>query len=219
MADLLVAFSLVACSLLALFFGLVFYLYHVHSKLDHIPSPPRSNFFTGNLTEIRKRRIEQGKNVHQTLAEWSTEYRPIFVIWFFHVPLAVVGDADVVREILVVKNLPKDPFGYGRFQYVFGQRFLGRGLFTDLDSLTWEIKRRAFNPAFNRNKLLNDLPTMNACCENFLRRLKDLADGRTEVAMADEFLVVTLDTIVKVILEIACIIYHKIPWQIDNQFG
>ena len=188
----------IGCFLLALFLGFVFYLYSVHSKFDHIPGPTRSSFFMGNLMDIRKKRVNEGKNIHQTLAEWSTEYRPIFVIWFVHIPLAVVSDANIVREVLAVKNLPKDPFGYERMQYVFGQRFLGRGLFTDLNRATWESKRRTLNPAFNRNKLFNDLKTMNSCCENFIHRLENLADGKTEVSMADEFLVIALETLVKV---------------------
>lgn len=201
MADLFITLSVIVklavCFFLALFFGFVFYVYNLHSKYSHIPGPPRSNFFFGNLLQIRKRRIEQGKNIHQSLAEWATEYRPVLVIWFFHIPLAVVSDADFVRQVLVVKDLPKDPFGYKRFQYVFGQRFLGRGLLTDLDRLTWESKRRALAPAFHRNKLINLLPTINSRCESFLQRLEDLADGKTEVAMADEISVFTLDSLLK----------------------
>ena len=191
--------KLVLFCLIILLLGFTFYVYYVHYKLSHIPGPPRDNFFFGNLLEIRRRRLVHGKNIHQTLADWSIEYRPIFVIWFFHVPLTVISDADAVREVLVVKNLPKDYFGYKRFQYVYGQRFLGNGLFSDLDRLTWETKRRTFAPLFYRNKLLNDgFPTMNACCDNFLRRLENYADGKTEISLADEFLQVTLETILKV---------------------
>ena len=182
-----------------LFLAFTVYIYYMHNRLSHIQGPPRSNFFLGNLLEIRRRRLVDGKNIHQTLADWSTEYRPIFVIWFFHVPLTVVSDADVVREVLVVKNLPKDYFGYKRFQYVYGQRFLGNGLFSDLNLLTWETKRRTFAPLFHRNKLINEgFPTMNECCDNFLNRLEKYADGKTEISLADEFLLVTLETILKV---------------------
>ncbi|XP_028403528.1 cholesterol 24-hydroxylase-like [Dendronephthya gigantea] len=183
--------------LIALFLGFTLYIYYMHYKLSHIPGPPRGNFFFGNLLEIRRRRLVEGKNIHQTLADWSTEYRPVFVIWFFHVPLTVVSDADVVRDVLVVKNLPKDHFGYARFQFVYGQRFLGYGLFTDLNRLTWEAKRRTFTPLFHQKKVYEAFPTLNACCENFLERLETYADGKTEISLADEFLLVTLETILK----------------------
>lgn len=174
------------------------YIYYMHCKFSHIQGPPRSNFFLGNLLEIRRRRLVEGKNIHQTLADWSTEYRPIFIIWFFHRPLAIVSDADVVRDVLVVKNLPKDYFGYKRFQYVYGQRFLGSGLFSDLNLLTWERKRRTFAPLFHQSKMFDGFPTLNACCDKFLRRLEKYADGNTEISLADEFLLVTLETILKV---------------------
>ena len=191
--------KLVLLCLVVFFLAYTLYVHYMHYRLSHIEGPPRSNFFLGNLLEIRRRRLVDGKNIHQTLADWSIEYRPIFVIWFFHVPLTVISDADVVRDVLVVKNLPKDHFGYKRFQYVYGQRFLGSGLFSDLNLFTWETKRRTFAPLFHRNKLFEaSFPTLNACCDNFLSRLEQYADGKTEISLADEFLVVTLETILKV---------------------
>ena len=192
-----VVIKLVLVCLIVFFFAFALYVYYMHYRLSHIQGPPRTNFFLGNLLEIRKRRLVDGKNIHQTLADWSIQYRPIFVIWFFHVPLTVVSDADVVRDVLVVKNLPKDHFGYTRFQYVYGQRFLGSGLFSDLNPLTWETKRRTFAPLFHRKNLLDTFPVLNACCDNFLSRLEHYADGKTEISLADEFLLVTLETILK----------------------
>lgn len=202
MADLWIMLGLVIkltlFCLIVLFLAFSLYVYYMHYKLSHIEGPPRGNFFLGNLVEIRRRRLVDGNNIHQTLADWSIEYRPMFVIWFFHVPLIVISDADIARQVLVVKNLPKDHFGYKRFQYVYGQRFLGSGLFSDLNRLTWETKRRTFTPLFHRNKLFDGFPTLNSCCDNFLSRLEKYADGKTEISLADEFLLVTLETILKV---------------------
>lgn len=184
--------------LIVLLLVFALYVYYMHYKFSHIPGPPRGNFFFGNLLEIRRRRLVEGKNIHQTLADWSIEYRPIFVIWFFHVPLTVVSDANVVRDVLVVKNLPKDHFGYERFQFVYGQRFLGYGLFSDLNLLTWEAKRRTFTPLFHQKNVFEAFPTLNACCDNFLKRLEKYADNKTEISLADELLMVTLETILKV---------------------
>lgn len=199
--------KLVLCCPIVLFFGFALYVYYMHCKLSHIPGPPRSNFFLGNLLEIRKRRLVEGKNIHQTLADWSVEYRPIFVIWFFHVPLTVVSDADIVREVLVVKNLPKDRFGYKRFQFVYGERFLGSGLFSDLNSLSWETKRLTLAPLFHRNKLFNGFATINSCCDKFLSRLEKYADGKTEISLADEFLQLNLETILKVNMSVFIIYF------------
>ena len=193
-----VVVKLALACLLVLFLAFASYVYYMHQRLSHIQGPPRGNFFLGNLLEIRRRRLVDGKNIHQTLADWSIHYRPIFVIWFFHVPLTVVSDANVVRDVLVVKNLPKDHFGYKRFQYVYGQRFLGSGLFSDLNLLTWEKKRRTFAPLFHRKTLFEAFPLLNACCDNFLTRLEQYADGKTEISLADELLLVTLETILKV---------------------
>ena len=75
---------------------------------------------------------------------------------------------------------------------------MGKGLVSETDHGKWKSKRLPINPAFH-SKYLNELmEQFNLSCDVFLARLTGLADGKTEVKIADEFNRITLDLIGKV---------------------
>ena len=137
-------------------------------------------------------------NGFQVLRHLVQEHGPVMIIWIFHIPLVYVSDADIVKKVLVTSNFPKDAWSYERLGYLFGERFMGKGLVTETNHEKWKNKRLAVNQAFHRKYLKELLTQFNSSCDVFLARLTDLADGKTEVKMADEFNRITLDIIGRV---------------------
>ena len=185
------AFTLVLC--------FIVYLHHKHKTLDHIPGPKRESFFWGNAQQIQ--RLKEGDKLKGGVAVSSQlchQYGPVTLIWIFHIPLVFVTDPDLIKEVLITSNFPKDAWSYDKLGYVFGERFMGKGLVSETDHERWKIKRLALNPAFHRKFLKDLIVEFNNSCDAFLAKLSDLADGKTEVRMADEFNRITLDIIGKV---------------------
>ena len=193
----LAAFTLIFCFLV--------FLHHKHKTLDHIPGPKRDGFFWGNVKTMQRLKEAHGfSSGVQVLNLLSQEYGPVMVVWLFHLPIVYVTDADLVKKVLITSNFPKDSWSYDKLGYVFGERFLGKGLVTETDHEKWKIKRLALNPAFHRKYLKELMEQFNSNCDVFLSRLTELADGQTEVLMADEFNRVTLDIIGKVSESVMC---------------
>ena len=187
----LAAFTLVFC--------FVVFLHHKHKTLDHIPGPKRDGFFWGNVKGMQSLKEAHGLSSGvQVLNLLSQEYGPVMVVWLFHLPIVYVTDADLVKKVLITCNFPKDSWSYDKLGYVLGERFMGKGLVSETDHEKWKIKRLALNPAFHRKYLKELMEQFNASCDVFLSKLTELADGQTEVLMADEFNRITLDIIGKV---------------------
>lgn len=113
-------------------------------------------------------------------------------------PIVVLVDPDMAKKALITLNLPKASRIYFKIASVFGQRTLGRGVLTEINHETWHHKRVMLNPAFHRKYLMNLMESFNSVAEEFLGKLREKADGKTPVRMADEFAKVTLDIIGKV---------------------
>ena len=190
MCSCLASFTLVLC--------FIVHLHHKHKKLDHIPGPKRDGFFWGNVRGIQRLKDKHGYNGVQVLNLLAQEHGPVMVIWLFHLPIVYVTDADLAKKVLITSNYPKDAWSYDKLAYIFGERFLGKGLVTETDHENWKVKRLALNPAFQKHYLKGLIYQFNACCDAFLQRLTHLADGKTEVLLADEFNKITLDIIAKV---------------------
>lgn len=185
------AFTLVFCFLV--------YLHHKHKTLDHIPGPKRDGFLWGNIKTIERLKEEHGfSSGFEVFKFLSQEYGPVMIVWIFHIPFVYVSDPELVKKVLITSNLPKDAWSYDKLGYLFRERFMGRGLVSETDHDKWKAKRLAVNPAFHRKYLKELMAQFNASCDAFLARLTELADGQTEVKMADEFNRITLDIIGKV---------------------
>ncbi|XP_068689860.1 cholesterol 24-hydroxylase-like [Montipora foliosa] len=201
MAMAAILYFLLVCMCLASFtlvFCFVVHLHHKHKKLDHIPGPKRDGFFWGNVKGIQRLKEKHGYSGVQVLNLLAQEYGPVMVVWLFHLPIIYVSEADLAKKVLITCNYPKDAWSYNKLAYVFGERFLGKGLVTETDHEKWKVKRLSLNPAFHKTYLKELTEQFNASCDVFLEKLTELADGKTEVLMADEFNKITLDIIAKV---------------------
>ena len=202
MALTVLVFALVAlASLLSLVFvSFSSYVFYQHWRYRHIPGPPRDGFFIGNIPSIRKEKKRvPGRGMNAIWFDWYHKFGSVYVMWVYHVPVVVLSDPDTAKEALVTLNLPKAYRVYSLVSYVFGQRGAGQGILTEVDHETWRRKRAMLNPAFHRKYLMNLMDAFNSVGDEFLKKLGQLADGKTPVRMADEFARVTLDIIGKVI--------------------
>ncbi|PFX33651.1 Cholesterol 24-hydroxylase [Stylophora pistillata] len=126
----------------------------------------------------------------------------MFVFWFFHRPVVIITDAQLVKEVLITKNLPKDKFGYSHLALLFGERMLGQGLLSEVSEEEWHWKRATLDPGFYRPSIVGMMESFNMTCDSFLQRLETLADGKAEVSMAEELVRINLDVIAKVAFDL-----------------
>lgn len=194
--------SVTICAAIIIFVGLVIYLLYVHAKYDHLPGPKRGGFFTGNMALVYEKRTKLNLTIHQIWAELALQHSPMFVFWFFHRPVVIVTDAQLVKEVLITKNLPRDKFGYSHLASLFGERMLGQGLLSEVSEEEWRWKRATLDPGFYRPSIVGMIDNFNTTCDSFLQRLESLADGKAEVSMAEELVRINLDLIAKVAFDL-----------------
>ena len=190
-------FALISLIVL-IFLVILVYLCHKHAKYDQLPGPKREGFFSGNMKMVHEQRNRRGITIHQIWTELAAYYSPMFVFWFYHRPVIIITDAELVKEVLVTKNLPRDEFGYSHLSSLFGERMLGAGLLSEVSEEVWHIKRTTLEPGFHRPNLMTMMDNFNSICDSFLQRLECMADDKTLVSMAEELVRVNLDVIAKV---------------------
>ncbi|XP_038072893.1 cholesterol 24-hydroxylase-like isoform X2 [Patiria miniata] len=193
---MLVVITLVACIglLLAAF---VLFVHYQHLKYAHIPSPPRRGFFNGHMDLISSYK-KRNMAIAEAFADIMRECGPVFHIFFYFSPMVVVLESDFVKDILCTSTHQKPSSIYRIFVRVFGTRFLGSGIAADTNPVTHDAKRALLNPAFHRKYLQGMMRQFNAGADVLIDKLSHKADGKTKVAMLDEFNRTTLDVIAKV---------------------
>ncbi|XP_022793241.1 cholesterol 24-hydroxylase-like isoform X2 [Stylophora pistillata] len=172
------------------------YLVYKRNKFLHIPSPPMSSFFKGHADQISAMR-HTGYPTDQKFLEWHIEYGRTLVVWFWHIPVLLVVDPELIKDVLVVKCQPKDAMSYEILGSLFGQRFLGCGLVTNLDHGSWKKRRAIMHPAFHRKSLKDLMGSFNSSADLLLEHLCTMADGQTEIQMFNQFTKAALDVICK----------------------
>ncbi|XP_058947427.2 cholesterol 24-hydroxylase [Pocillopora verrucosa] len=173
------------------------YIAHLRRKFAHIPSAPLTSFFSGHTKDVIACR-DAGNPIHSLFLQWHIEYGAIFVCWFMHFPFIVITDPEMVKDILVTSNLPKHFLAYSALGYLFGQRFLGNGLATNVNNEVWKQRRGLMNPAFHRKYLKDLMSSFNATADLLISHLGKMADGKTEVCILEQFGHAALDIICKV---------------------
>lgn len=182
---------------LVVFLVCVLLLWYQHQRYDHLPGPKRTSFFCGNISDLTG---AKGRLWCDVVLDYALVHGPVFVWWYFYSPVVVISSPELIKHGLISLNLPKEPASYNKIAYLFGRyRFLGSGLFTQLDHDRWKEQRLWVNPAFHRGYLKDLVPQFNAAADALVIRLMKLANGKTVVNMADEFQKATLDAIAKVI--------------------
>ncbi|XP_072283556.1 cholesterol 24-hydroxylase-like [Pyxicephalus adspersus] len=173
------------------------YIHYIHMKYDHIPGPPRDSFFLGHAPILAKAKENQ-KLSHDCFLRWSEEYGPVYRLNFLHYVVLNSSDPESVKEFLMSSDYPKDPITYNRLFYLFGRRFLGKGLLTDPDHQHWYKQRRIMDPAFSHTYLIKMVGVFNEKAEELMEQLAEKADGKQQVSLHALINCVTLDVITKV---------------------
>ncbi|XP_074147421.1 cholesterol 24-hydroxylase isoform X2 [Sminthopsis crassicaudata] len=161
------------------------YVHFVHLRYDHIPGPPRASFLFGHLSYITKQKWDNGKIRQDVFLEWAKEYGPIVRINVFHRASVILTSPESVKVFLMNPQYKKDPLIYSKIQNLYGERFLGRGLVSELDHELWYKQRRVLDLAFHRSYLMSSMGTINEKVEQMMETLEAKADGQTEVCMQD----------------------------------
>ncbi|XP_020863017.1 cholesterol 24-hydroxylase [Phascolarctos cinereus] len=161
------------------------YVHYVHLRYDHIPGPPRTSFLFGHLSYFKRQTKDSGKIRQDVFLEWAKEYGPIVRINILHRASVLITSPELVKVFLMSSQYKKDPFMYSRLHNLFGERFLGRGLVSEVDHELWQRQRRIFEPAFHRSYLMSLMGTINEKVEQMMEILEAKADGKTEVCMED----------------------------------
>ena len=191
--------AIVFCLVAAGFVAVVSYIMYLRRvKYAHIPGPPVKNFFKGHFDELVNETKRRGMPTADFEREILQTYGKVALMWLYHIPILVVGSPDLLKEILVTKNYPKSELVYATVISLYGQRFLGTGLATNMNEEDWKTKRRLIDHAFHRKYLKSMLPQMNSCCDILINKLAGKADGTTQVHMLNELSNLTLDVICKV---------------------
>uniref|UniRef100_A0A670HVS7 Cholesterol 24-hydroxylase n=1 Tax=Podarcis muralis TaxID=64176 RepID=A0A670HVS7_PODMU len=186
---------LLAVALLA--FGLYCcYIKSIHMKYDHIPGAPRVSFFLGHGPLIWKM-VKNQEPLGDLFLQWAEEYGPVVRFNVLHKAVVLVLSPEGVKECLLSPQYPKDQ-EYERTCNIFGERFLGNGLVSDLDHARWYKQRRIMDVAFSRSYLTRLMGTFNDQADKLMEQLEGKADGKTAVDMLSLLSRVTLDIIAKV---------------------
>uniref|UniRef100_A0A8B9H0Y7 Cytochrome P450, family 46, subfamily A, polypeptide 1, tandem duplicate 4 n=1 Tax=Astyanax mexicanus TaxID=7994 RepID=A0A8B9H0Y7_ASTMX len=185
------------CAGFIAFIGYSLYVWYIHKKYDHIPGPPRDNFFLGHIPTFVKE-TNSGRVVHDTFLQWAEMYGPVYRINSFHSVALVVTCPEATKEFLMSPKYSKDPFVYKRLFHLFGKRFLGNGLITAMNHDLWYKQRRIMDPAFSSSYLRGLMGTFNERAECLMDRLGEIAEEQTTANMHKLVNSVTLDVICKV---------------------
>ncbi|XP_056401606.1 cholesterol 24-hydroxylase-like isoform X1 [Hyla sarda] len=196
--------SLASWLLLLLFLGLLVaflvfcaYVKYMHMKYDHIPGPPRDSFLFGHTYSLKKA-LDNLKVTHDLYLRWAEEYGPVVRLNFMHYVFLIVTSPEAVKEYMMSSKYPKDPDTYNRLFYIFGKRFMGKGLVTDPDHEHWYKQRRIMDPAFSNTYLREMVGVFNERAECLMERLAEKADGKQQVGLHSIINCVTMDVITKV---------------------
>ncbi|KAG7508919.1 cholesterol 24-hydroxylase-like [Solea senegalensis] len=183
--------------LLIAFLSYCVYVQHCHMKYDHIPGPPRDNFFLGHSPTLLRIMKNDGV-VHDTFLEWAERYGSVYRLNILHYVTMVVSSPEATKEVMMSPKYPKDKFVYKKLFSLFGQRFFGNGLVTAQDHEQWYKQRRIMDPAFSSTYLRGLMGTFNERAEKLMNKIGDIADRNAEAKMLSLFNSVTLDVIAKV---------------------
>lgn len=189
---LLLAATFVVVAVLAF----IVYVSYQHHKYGHLPGPKRQSFLFGNSEIIEAVQARQ-TTLPETMYDLHKKYGPVVCTFFLHEPFICVIDPKTAKELLMSTEYIKPWLSYRAFYKVFGQRFMGKGLVSEIDNSVWERHRKVLNPAFHRKYLMELMSVFNDSADRLTDYLTSKADGKTEVSLMDAFERVTLDVIAK----------------------
>ncbi|XP_072174281.1 cholesterol 24-hydroxylase-like [Diadema setosum] len=189
------AILVVIASVVTLFAAYLLYIKYTHIKYRHIPGPQRSSFIFGNEAMLKERLEEDA--IGKLVYDMYKKYGMLHKLQVLHRVLIFTVDSKFVKDLLTNSLHTKSPQDYKNMQFVFGERFGGTGLVSELDHSKYEKKRALLNPALKRKYLMGLIEEFNTSADSFIQSLIPFADGQQEVCMLDKFNNVTLDGIAR----------------------
>lgn len=177
---------------------LVIYIQQQHQKFAHVPGPPRDSFIFGNLPTIKKYRKEKGYFLARLFEQWTRQYGNTFVVFFLFRPVVFTVEPNAIKELLTSGHHVKPDGTPERLGFLFGVRFIGRGLITETNEKRWAKRRLVLNHAFYRSFLRSVMDKFNEVGDHLVEKLEQFADGKTVVNLADVLHCAALDVIGKV---------------------
>lgn len=167
-------------------------------RLSHLPGPPLSSFWLGHIPAMREA-ADSGRTIKAFFADCYENYGPVCVYWILHFGIVHLCDAVEARRLLQDPELiVKHPIAYKAASYVYGKRFLGNGLVTQLDHRKWEDRHKLLSHAFRRQNLYDLLGPFNDIVDRFLDRISCLSSNGEKIAMREMFPLLAIDIIAKV---------------------
>ncbi|KAK3092601.1 hypothetical protein FSP39_004856 [Pinctada imbricata] len=179
---------------------LTVFAYMIHKdreKYKHIPGPPVDSFWLGHIP-LFNREFKKGNFFSQLFLELVQKYGPTFKLHILHQTVLVTADNEAIQDLIVSGNHPKSPRLYEKTQSIFGMRFLGNGLVTDLNEKRWARKRSLMNQAFSRKYLAGLLNDFNEGADSMVQKACKLAEENRKFRVLDLMSQTTLDVLGKV---------------------
>lgn len=173
-------------------------LFRFNRKYGHLPCPRPTSFFSGHLSYINAVSKKMDMQTLTLMHQWTRDLGPVFCIRFILQPMVVCSNPPTVKEVCLDSRHLKPRALYDFFYSVFGQRFLGLGLVSQVNHEKWHTRRALLNPAFNRKYLMQMMDHFDESATRLRDHLMPLADDKTLVRMLEHFNNVTLDVIAKV---------------------
>nr|XP_054763211.1 cholesterol 24-hydroxylase-like [Lytechinus pictus] len=167
-------------------------------NLRDVPTAKNKSFFLGDIKYLGNFKEKVDVPLANVLFLMAKQLGPVYYLRIFWKPHFIASAPEIVKELLLNSKHTKPQEVYRGFQKLYGQRFMGHGLVSEVDHEKWFHRRAIMNPAFRRKYLMSLVDEFNAGSEALCQQLKEKADGKTEVLMLDELNKVTLDVIAKI---------------------
>ncbi|XP_069117511.1 cholesterol 24-hydroxylase-like isoform X2 [Argopecten irradians] len=153
-------FGIVIALCICVLVSAAWYTHRQHQKYDHLPGPPRDS---------------------------SKKYGLIYRICLWTHVIVIILDPALIKDVLVTGNHPKSKLLYSSIQNLFGTRFMGQGLESQIDRKHWILQRMHLDQWFKPHFLRQFASEFNEFANQFVEQLEAGADGRTDVEMLSLF--------------------------------
>ncbi|XP_060075402.1 cholesterol 24-hydroxylase-like [Ylistrum balloti] len=194
-------FGIVIAVCLCALVSLAWHIHRQHQKYDHLPGPPRDSFWSGNFPSIGKV-ISAGGIIDDYFVEMSKVYGLVFRICIWNQVFVIVLDPECIKDTLVAKNHPKSKRLYSQLINLFGTRFLGNGLETEIDNKIWILQRMQLDQWFKPHYIRQFAPEFNEFANEYMEHLGTYANGKTEIHMLDTLNKLTTHVLYKIAFSI-----------------
>ncbi|CAF0860746.1 unnamed protein product [Brachionus calyciflorus] len=181
-----------------------FKIYLLRRKYKHLPGPKTKGileFYFGHYFTINKY-LSQGNIIGQLQLQWSKEFGQVYVYQFLNEMVCITNEEESIKTILIDKNFPKKENIYQIVAYPFGQRFMGKGLVTELNYEKWRQRRSFLNHCFKKSVLIESLNEFNSKGDILIEKLLKLSSEDKSIQMLNEFSCMALDVIAKIAFDL-----------------